>query len=518
MTSEKSFARDAPFPLATTASAYGGVQRRKTLDSLESGDSGVYSTEQGGRALSNDNDSESSGEEGSFFAQAERDPPSDSVEFIGGGGISEFGDGDESDDGEVDTGDAITQIGGAIGAILGASAWSDDDSDDEKTERRASIGVPPADLPVDANYQYRKDGHGRYTLVNNDTGQVFMLAHESSPIVAFLTALAAHENTARRKLGADDRVPATSSLERVPGVLGFFVQCVLRDGVRSQRPGEFRAKDGSLMTVEPYAIGEFGNHKYCTHAFEHPITGTVLDELCPASRTVSPEHRRLTARAFAGECSLADIARAEDPASDGHLQRFTLCGETCDLLEGDSGAQSDGFSSISPVEDDDSGRSAWFVLAPAYVAMYEAHRDMLSASGSLAAKVTARRVETVDRVVERLGSTALSRADVANVLAALGHVLGGDESEEARARERARVTAIEHLEKLSVHSARVKELSERCASTPNEVSTLGSFMTKLGGSALVNGVRSERLAADLAHVSDTLSTCKTFADSLVAQS
>lgn len=538
MTSETSFVRDGQFPLADVASAYGGTQRRKTLGALESGasSSAGYSTGLGARAYaSNDNDeggSESSGEEGSFFAQAARDPPLDVAEFVGGGGIMEKTDDDDDESGEqdddaaavADSEGAIAQIGEAFGAILGAGAWDGSDSDDDDEEdgdgddtAYAKIRGKYRVLPAEANYQYRKDAHGRYTLVNSDTGQVFMLAHESSPLVAFLTTLAFHENIARGRLGSKGGIPATNRVERVPGVLGFFVQCVLRDGVRSLRTPEFRAADNSLMTVEPYKVDVAVARAQCEHAFVCSDTTSPIDELCSRAASTSPEHRRLVQRAFEGDCSLAEIVCAEDPSSDGHLQRFELRGQTCDLTDDDSGFQSNGFSSISPVEDDDSGQSAWFVVAPAYVAMYEAHRSMLCASGSLAAKVTARRVETVDKVFERLGQTKLSRGDVASVLAALGEVLGGEETDEARAREKSRLAAIEHLAKLSEHSARVRDLASRCSATPNEVSTLGSFMAKLGGSALVNGVRSELLADELTHVSDTLAACGNFTDSLTVQ-
>lgn len=319
---------------------------------------------------------------------------------------------------------AVIGVGESFGSYDGA-AESDDDSDslDEQA------------------YQFTLLGDGLYYVWNVDTGQAFMLAHETRPEIAFCRSLDAEEASVRQDLAAPEAIDGDEaralvgfeSHEKavVPGILGFFVERVLRRGERSERKATFLLGSGESAVSGTYETpqsaeeesigGEPGTTNYqlvqkFVRADEDEAVSifgtrapTVRDAIVGlrnhGGRDTWQNERRHGALldALCGEGSLREYYAADDAHRLGHLRRFDARGDTC-YARDDAVQNTAQTTSVSPVTATD---SAWFVLAPTYYALYRAHCRLRDASQTLLVRMRSNPSEVAHSAVPRQNGIAV---------------------------------------------------------------------------------------------------------------
>jgi hypothetical protein len=317
---------------------------------------------------------------------------------------------------------------GSFGSGEEAEDGADDDDDDDFDDGEQA-------------YQFTMIGDGLYYVWNMETGQAFFLAHQTRPEVAFCRALDAEEADVRERFA--EPVPVSSeelnaatgqrahNRTRVPGILGFFVERVMRVGARSEKPATFVLRDGARAVSAEYktpstaasdaeTLGPGSLDAELVQMFERADElqmPDLLAERAPAVRdaliglrngngrdTWLHEERHVALlRALCDQGKLSDFYAVDDAHRLGHLRRFTARGDTCfarpDAPENDATT-----TSVSPVSPSD---SAWFVLAPTYVALCHANFRIRDASQGLLLRMRTNPEAVANSAVPRRNGVAI---------------------------------------------------------------------------------------------------------------
>ena len=457
------------------------------------------------------------------------------------GGASDGEDADSDD--EAPSSEEIAQPIIGSGEFFGSyDGGGESDDDSESLDEQA--------------YQFTLLGDGLYFTWNIDTGQTFLLAHETRPEVAFCQALNAEEVAVRSEMAAQehlqgDQVRAllgTASHDKavVPGILGFFVERVLRRGARSEKRATFKLGNGETAVSTVYetpqradeeSIG--GDPSSTNYQLVQRFLRANEDEAMSlfSSRTPSVRDAIVGLRnnggrdtwenerrhgalldALCGEGSLRKYYGADDAHRLGHLRRFEVRGDTCYARE-DAPENAATTTSVSPATATD---SAWFIIAPTYYSLYQAHCRVRDASQTLLVRMRSNPAEVAHSAVPRQNGVA-----VEPVVIQIAKQASERELRLAQKRQLANAHTERVLDRLCASKPRIERLaanigalgqhSATAAGSSTFIDALTALVGIAGAKALVGAERVDpenELARNLRDVIDLLGECESLKHNL----
>lgn len=256
----------------------------------------------------------------------------------------------------------------------GGGGFYDDMSDEE----------PGSDF-LSGCFEYLAISDLCYALRRVGSHETSILAHESTPLVAFCYALDRETRHRFRLITEEWNAKNETQMEleiengTTPlGMLGWFVKNVMNDrpvfafdSENDDRMKRIVDLTTSTATDENPAVAASGG-----------ASGTVMLE----NGHESLERARMLLEIKAGLRLQDDLDSQQFALLRQNLRRFTRKGRTTNANDtlaaaaaSNSGDPDDGFRAFSPVTDDN-GR--WFVVTPVHYALFESYNELVSRSGA----------------------------------------------------------------------------------------------------------------------------------------
>lgn len=274
----------------------------------------------------------------------------------------------------------------------------EDDDDDENGERRTtedefyqelSDAEPDTDF-LGGCYEYLPVGDLCYAIRRVGSGETNILAHESTPLVAFCYALQKASDAEMQRVCNDERAVDENELDQLArnsdvqggsaeipaplGVIGWFVQNVMND----KPVFAFDADDAERKKVIDITAGVPLATNAASVAAGSPTGIALLDNGYKSEQRIEQAFR------YNIGLNYDEVLQGRDRR---FLRRFERYGETArpasfDPRDGDN----DGFVTLSPATPHN-GR--WFVVEARHYALYKSNEKLVSASGASLSRLAA---------------------------------------------------------------------------------------------------------------------------------